>query len=78
MSADNYLYVRKIDKAFATTAGGEWTVTTEFMSDEDGPRCVMDSDPRFVTWAEAYKAAQKMEQEEPYGCEYGIHSDPAE
>ncbi len=76
MSADNYLYVRKIRYIeLLRQPKGVWTVT---MEQGEKVREVRDSDPRFVTWAEAYKAAQKMEQEEPYGCEYGIHSDPAE
>ena len=70
MSADNYLYVRKLPN-------GKWTVTMEFMSN-DGLVPLSAIVQMYDTWIEAYKAAQKWEQEEPYGCEYGIHSDPAE
>lgn len=71
MSADNYLYVRKLEC-------GMWVVTMEFMSDEGQLRPPRPNATRYDTWAEAYKAAQKWEREEPYGCEYGIHSDSAE
>ena len=69
MSADNYLYVRRL-------SDGNWTVTMESASDDPRP-------PRapyhvYPTWADAYKAAQEWEQREPYPIEYGIHSDPAE
>lgn len=70
MSADNYLYVRK-------RPDGRWSVTMEFMSSEDA-RPLRPTDRTYDTWVTAYKAAQEWEREEPYGCEYGIHSDPAE
>ncbi len=77
MSADNYLYVRKVCGYCIECECGEWAVTMEFMSDDEvGP--VYAGQQVYKTWVEAYKAAQKWEQEEPYGVEYGIHSDPAE
>lgn len=67
MSADNYLYVRKVIDG--------WKVTMECASsDTHSP----PSGRLYKTWKGAYKAAQRWESEEPYGCEYGIHSDPAE
>jgi len=75
MSADNYLYVRKLrDIELLRQPKGVWTVT---MEQGEEVREVRDDDPRFTTWVEAYKAAQAMEQEKGY-CEYGIYSDPAE
>ncbi len=64
MSADNFLYVR--------LHNDRWVVTMESAS--DGPRLVGDRFFKgfFDTWHEAYEAAEKWEQEEPYGCEYGI------
>ncbi len=69
MSADNYLYVRKM-------RSGKWTVTMEFASDSARPAGKRGK--RYATWAEAYKAAQKWQSEGPYPIEYGICSDPAE
>lgn len=60
MSADNYLYVRKI--------GEEWTYTMEFASSDPGP--VGDHDPRFATQEEAMAAAWQTEQSDY--VEYGI------
>ncbi len=70
MSADDYLYVRKTPK-------GAWTLTVEFVSSDDCSEIAPDA-VCYLTWAEAYKAAQEREREEPYGFEYGIYSDPAE
>ena len=70
MSADNFLYVRKLPN-------GQWAVTMEFYSNEQISD-VPDYQTRYPNWGEAYRAAQKWEREEDYLIEYGIRSDDAE
>ena len=68
MSADNYLYVRKL-------VTGNWSVTEESAS-ADVPGPSRYGDPIYSTWKDASIAAQEMLGR--FYVEYGIHSDPAE
>jgi len=60
MSSDDYLYVQLIP------GSDLWTVTHEFDS-ADGPRETRDTDPKYLTWYEAYEAAEDMGEQTEYG-----------